>query len=167
MIYNLLSVSLIAANPLSSPYVLKQADDSMPSPKEADAKSEAETSNAPSEGKMFFWPIWTARSDIPFPTEADPDSENKTKSDSQVTEVNAKHDSYCWNLCAVQRCQDDNSCGNCICGRSKGKNVDNKMFFWPIWTKSDAPVPDHMKRRLERRTPRPIPRPRCSSGPSG
>merc|ERR1719335_1681113 len=129
MIYNLLAVSLIAAD--SS--VLRQVDVSTPSPKEADAIAEGKTSNAPSEGKMvawdkfpdqapdaphrfwrslslskadsegkmFFWPIWTARSDIPFPTDQD---------------------------------------------------SENKMFFWPIWTKSDAPLPGHLKIRLEEET---------------
>merc|ERR1719171_3205539 len=28
---------------------------------------------------------------------------------------------------------------------SAGKAVDNKMFFWPIWTKSDAPLPEGAK----------------------
>merc|ERR1719171_20934 len=31
---------------------------------------------------------------------------------------------------------------------SEGKAVDNKMFFWPIWTKSDAPLPEGAEKIL-------------------
>merc|ERR1719161_3377554 len=132
MIYNLLAVSLIAADDS----VLKHGDDSMPSSNQVDQESESkmffwpiwtksamplpkdlkrrldeETSNADSENKMFFWPIWT-KSDMPIPSEVDEASENKmffwpiwTKSDMPIpSEVD--------------------------------EASENKMFFWPIWTKS-------------------------------
>jgi len=73
------------------------------------------------DNKMFFWPIWTARSNIPFPKDMDENMDENSK--------------MLWNrMLSVAE----------VDAPEEVKDNDNKMFFWPIWTKS-APLPKDLE----------------------
>merc|ERR1712196_668372 len=105
----------------------------MPLPKDLKRRLDEETSNADSEGKMFFWPIWT-KSDMPIPSEVDEASENKM---------------FFWPIWTKSAMPLPKDLKRRLDEETSNADSENKMFFWPIWTKSDMPIPSEVDEASE------------------
>merc|ERR1719171_2084442 len=91
------------------------------------------------DNKMFFWPIWTARSnisDIALP-------EGAERMLAEGKDVDNKM--FFWPIWTKSDAPTPQDMDRIL---AEGKDVDNKMFFWPIWTKSDTPLPEGAERIL-------------------
>jgi hypothetical protein len=103
------------------------------STKEAEEQVKANSTATGSNDKMFFWPIWTKESVEQVNTKSLMDSlkewgqQTLNKYDSTPSEAHSTRSA-------------DQESANAKPESPLVAPSEDKMFFWPIWTKSDSQV---------------------------